>query len=138
MDLLHCVHWAAFPATSRSFKLPSWKLIRSLVCLYPLLLHSSPTSTLTCGMMESPLSAYPLTALRAYTYPGCPFSSSSYTHTHTHTHIINLPLTVYTFTHTPTEWMTDVLHPSCIDVLNVILFILQDNPQVMMALYEYT
>lgn len=33
--------------------------------------------------------------------------------------------------HSLTEWMTDTLHPTCINVLNVILFILHGNPQVM-------
>ena len=46
---------------------------------------------------------------------------------------IHMCTQVHTHVHTPLmiiDSMTEVLHPSCVDVLNVILFILKDNSQV--------
>ena len=46
---------------------------------------------------------------------------------------------VHAHVHTPLmiiDSMTEVLHPSCVDVLNVILFILKDNSQVQSMYME--
>ena len=46
---------------------------------------------------------------------------------------------VHTHVHTPLmiiDSMKEVLHPSCVDVLNVILFILKDNSQVQSVYME--
>ena len=116
---------------------PPHPYAHAYIILKMTLLHNS-TTTYACALLNISNSSTTSHAC-AYvcTYTACmpllyisyivvwKISIFMYTHTHTHTY-------THTCAHTTSlvGSLTEVLHPSCIDVLNVILFILKDNSQV--------